>query len=52
MRNDLKVSVCPVDEVAVAAQRAVPANVDLVPLTKVNLGALRIFIQTTVYSTH
>ena len=48
--NDLKVSVCAVDEVAVAAERAVLANVDLVGLAKVNLGALKISIQTTVYS--
>ena len=48
--DDLKVSVCTVDEVAVAAERAVLANVDLVGLAKVNLGALKISIQTTVYS--
>ena len=36
--DDLKVSVCAVDEVAVAAERAVLANIDLVGLAKVNLG--------------
>ena len=48
--EDLKVGVCPMDEVAVAVHRAVLADVHLVRLTKVNLGTLRISIQTTVYS--
>ena len=38
------------DEVAVTVHRTVLADVDLVRLTKVNLGTLRISIQTTVYS--
>ena len=45
--GDLKVSVCPMNEVAVAVQRAVLANVDFVRLTKVNLGTLKISIQKT-----
>ena len=45
--EDLKVSVRPMNEVAVAVQRAVLANVDFVRLTKVNLGTLKISIQTT-----
>ena len=48
--KDLKVGVRPMDEVAVTVHRTVLADVDLVRLTKVNLGTLRISIQTTVYS--
>ena len=39
--GDLKVSVCPMDKVAVAVQRAVLSDVDLVRLTKVNLRTLK-----------
>ena len=48
--DDLKVSVCAMDEVAVAAERAVLANIDLIGLAKVNLGTLKLSIQTTVFS--
>ena len=39
--GDLKVSVRPMDEVAVAVQRAVLSDVDLIRLTKVNLRTLK-----------
>ena len=39
--EDLKIRVCPMDEVAVPVQRAVLSDVDLVRLTKVNLRTLK-----------